>query len=73
MLAAFGRSSVSCSLWHLFGTLNTNSSNPHVVLVAPVTLVIRKWDTFFISITILAVTSVIMKFTWWDRLHKLNE
>ena len=44
-----------------------------MLMVAPVTLVIRKWDTFWISITILAVTSVIMKFTWWDRLHKLNE
>ncbi len=38
------------------------------LMVVPICLVIRQWNTFWISLTILAVTSIIMKFTWWDRL-----
>jgi len=37
-------------------------------MVAPFCLVVRKWDTFWLSLGVLAVTSVIMKFTWYDRL-----
>lgn len=38
------------------------------LMVVPICLVIRQWQTFWISLAILAVTSIIMKFTWWDRL-----
>ncbi|MBN2128385.1 MAG: Na+:solute symporter [Sedimentisphaerales bacterium] len=38
------------------------------LMVAPFCLVVRKWDTFWLSLGVLAVTSVIMKFTWYDRL-----
>ena len=34
----------------------------------PVFLVIREWNAFFIAIAIIAVTSTILKFTWWNRL-----
>jgi len=39
------------------------------LMVAPFCLVVRKWDTFWMSLGVLAVTSVIMKFTWYDRLR----
>ncbi len=39
------------------------------LMVAPFCLVVRKWDTFWMSLGVLAVTSVIMKFTWYDRLE----
>ncbi len=38
------------------------------LMIAPICLVIREWTTMWISLGILAVTSVIMKFTWYDRL-----
>jgi Na+/proline symporter len=34
----------------------------------PVFLVLREWTPFFIAITIIAITSVILKFTWWNKL-----
>jgi len=34
----------------------------------PVFLVIREWKSFLIAISIVAVTSVILKFTWWNKL-----
>ena len=39
------------------------------LMVAPICLVIRRWRTFWISVVVLAITSVIMKFTWYDRLE----
>ncbi len=36
--------------------------------VIPICLVIRQFKTMWISIGVLAVTSVIMKFTWYDKL-----
>ncbi|MBN2473218.1 MAG: Na+:solute symporter [Pirellulales bacterium] len=39
-----------------------------MLMTAPICLVIRQWTTFWISVAVLAVTSVIMKFTWYDRL-----
>jgi len=38
------------------------------LMVAPVCLVIREWTTMWISLAVLAATSVIMKYTWYDRL-----
>ncbi|MHC4431483.1 MAG: sodium:solute symporter family transporter [Planctomycetota bacterium] len=38
------------------------------LMVAPFCLVVRKWDLFCVSLIILAVSSVIMKFTWYDKL-----
>lgn len=40
------------------------------LMVAPICLVIRKWAVFWVSLAVLAVTSVIMKFTWYDRLER---
>jgi Na+/proline symporter len=40
------------------------------LMVAPICLVIREWPTFWISTVVLVITSVIMKFTWYDRLDK---
>ena len=39
------------------------------LMVAPFCLVVRKWDTFWISLGVLVVTSAVMKFTWYDRLE----
>ena len=44
-----------------------------MLIVMPVALVIRNWNLLFISIGIMAVTSIIMKFSWWDRLDQFNE
>jgi hypothetical protein len=34
----------------------------------PVFLILREWTPFFIAISIVALTSVILKFTWWNKL-----
>jgi len=34
----------------------------------PVYLVLRDWKPFFIAFGIMAVTSVILKLTWWNKL-----
>jgi Na+/proline symporter len=34
----------------------------------PVFLVLREWKSFFVAIGIVAVTSLILKFTWWNKL-----
>jgi Na+/proline symporter len=38
------------------------------LMIIPICLVIQKWDTFWQATAVLVVTSVIMKFTWYDRL-----
>jgi hypothetical protein len=40
------------------------------LMVVPAALVVREWPTFWVSLAILIVTSVIMKFTWYDRLGR---
>ncbi len=40
------------------------------LITIPICLVIRQMRTLWISLAILAVTSVIMKFTWYDKLHE---
>jgi Na+/proline symporter len=34
----------------------------------PVFIILREWKPFIIAISIIAVTSVILKFTWWNKL-----
>jgi Na+/proline symporter len=41
-----------------------------MLMVAPFCLVVRRWNLFWISLVVLATTSVIMKFTWYDRLSQ---
>lgn len=38
------------------------------LMVFPVFLVIREWKPFIISTAIMIITTVILKFTWWNRL-----
>ncbi|UCG55751.1 MAG: Na+:solute symporter [Phycisphaerales bacterium] len=38
------------------------------LMVIPICLVIRKHDTLLLSVIVLVITSVIMKFTWYDKL-----
>ena len=38
------------------------------LMIVPICLVIRKFDTMWLSLGVLVVTSVVMKFTWYDRL-----
>ena len=40
------------------------------LVVFPVSLVIRKYDTAFTALAIVAVTTVILKFTWYDHLER---
>jgi Na+/proline symporter len=39
-----------------------------MLMVVPICIVIRKYNTLIISIVVLVVTSIIMKFTWYDKL-----
>jgi SSS family solute:Na+ symporter len=39
------------------------------LMAAPVFLVIREYSSFFISIAVMVVTSIILKFNWWDKLE----
>jgi len=39
------------------------------LMVAPFCLLVRQWNLFWASLITLAVTSVIMKFTWYDKLE----
>ena len=39
------------------------------LMVVPICLVIRQWNTFWLFALILTLTSVVMKFSWWDRLE----
>jgi Na+/proline symporter len=39
------------------------------LMAAPVFLVFREYSSFFISVGIMIVTSVILKFNWWDKLE----
>ncbi|HVN82480.1 MAG TPA: hypothetical protein VMW38_26075, partial [Terriglobia bacterium] len=44
-----------------------------VSLVAlPIYIVIQKFDAALVAITIIAVTSVLLKFTWYDHLKDLE-
>ena len=36
----------------------------------PVFIVIRKWESAGIAVAIVAVTSLILKFTWYDNLER---
>ncbi len=40
------------------------------LMAFPVFLVIRDYSSFIISIAIMIVTSIILKFTWWDKLEQ---
>ena len=44
-----------------------------MLIIVPVCLVIRRWDMFAISSSVLLGCSLLMKFTWWDRLDRFNE
>jgi solute:Na+ symporter, SSS family len=44
-----------------------------VTLVAlPIYLVIKRFDAAAIAIAVIAVTSIILKFTWYDHLRKME-
>jgi SSS family solute:Na+ symporter len=40
------------------------------LVTMPIYLVMRSWTGFWVSMAIIAVTSVFMKFYWYDRLEK---
>jgi len=40
------------------------------IIVMPVFLVLRMWIDFGVALAIVAVTSAILKFYWWDKLPK---
>jgi len=40
------------------------------IIVMPVFLVLRMWIDFGVALAIVAVTSIILKFYWWDKLPK---
>lgn len=41
------------------------------LLAAPIYLVIQEYRNFFITIIITIITSIILKFTWWNKLEKI--
>ncbi|MGE5348188.1 MAG: sodium:solute symporter family protein [Actinomycetota bacterium] len=38
------------------------------LMAFPVFLVIREWNQFYVALAVMIVTSVILKFTWWNKL-----
>jgi Na+/proline symporter len=38
------------------------------LMAFPVFLVMREWKQFYIAVAVMIVTTVILKFTWWNRL-----
>ena len=53
--------------WDMFNVVN-GIVWQFCLMAAPMCLVARRWDAFWWTAGIVAVTSVIMKFTWYDRL-----
>lgn len=43
------------------------------ITASPIFMVIQHWDKFFISIIIVAVCSVILKFNWYDKMEDYPE
>jgi solute:Na+ symporter, SSS family len=41
------------------------------LVASPIFLVIREYGMFAITIGVLIITSIILKFTWWDQLEKI--
>lgn len=39
------------------------------LMAFPVLLVIKEWQSLIITLVILAITTIILKFTWWDKLE----
>lgn len=38
------------------------------LMAFPVFLVLREWNQFYIAVAVMIVTTIILKFTWWDKL-----
>lgn len=38
------------------------------LMAFPVFLVIREWKQFYVAVAVMIVTTIILKFTWWDKL-----
>lgn len=38
------------------------------LIAFPIFLVLREWSTFIIAISVTVVTTIILKFTWWNKL-----
>ncbi len=53
--------------WDLFNVVN-GIIWQFCLMAAPMCLVVRKWDAFWWTAGIVVVTSIVMKFTWYDRL-----
>ena len=40
------------------------------LVVWPIFLIIKKWDAFALSLTVVAITSILLKYFWYDPLKK---
>ncbi len=38
------------------------------LMIVPICMVVQKWTTFWGALIVMVITSVVMKFTWYDRL-----
>jgi Na+/proline symporter len=38
------------------------------LMAFPVFLVLREWNQFYVAVAVMIVTTIILKFTWWDKL-----
>jgi Na+/proline symporter len=39
------------------------------LMAFPVFLVLREWNQFYVAVAVMVVTTVILKFTWWNKLR----
>ena len=40
------------------------------LVVWPIFLIIKKWDALALSLTVVAITSILLKYFWYDPLKK---
>ncbi len=41
------------------------------LVAMPIFIIIRNWQSLFITISIIAIGAIILKYTWWDKLHEI--
>ncbi|HRS19676.1 MAG TPA: sodium:solute symporter, partial [Bacteroidales bacterium] len=41
------------------------------LVAMPIFIIIRNWQSLFITVSIIAIGAIILKYTWWDKLHEI--
>ena len=41
------------------------------LVAMPIFIIIRDWQSLYITLAIIAAGVITLKFTWWDKLHEI--